>query len=180
MNNKTKGWIAAALGGVLLLSTGGTFAVWKATDTIQGARITAGTISLAVDGFEWRFSSDTLEAPEPIAASGAPASFTLPEGATAVGTATISAGVVGLTADLEVGAVTVNGDVDPASLTVEASWAWDGAQSESGTRAEGDAEYTETVEHDGTGTLTVTVTRNVGEPTAAVLDDITVTLTQRA
>lgn len=50
MNNKTKGWIAAGLGGALLLGTGGTFAMWSAGDSVLGGSIRTGNLAVSVDG----------------------------------------------------------------------------------------------------------------------------------
>jgi predicted ribosomally synthesized peptide with SipW-like signal peptide len=48
MRKKTKGWIAAGLGGALLLGTGGTFALWSDTHTVSGGSVDVG--HLRIDG----------------------------------------------------------------------------------------------------------------------------------
>jgi alternate signal-mediated exported protein len=47
MNKSTKGAIAAAGAGVLLLGGAGTLAFWNDTDTLNGGTLTAGTLDLS-------------------------------------------------------------------------------------------------------------------------------------
>lgn len=64
MNKKTKGWIAAGLGGALLLGTGGTFALWSDTATLRGGDISTGDLTLGnvtATAWEWAFVSNAID-----------------------------------------------------------------------------------------------------------------------
>lgn len=53
MNKKTKGILAGAAGGALLLGAGGTFALWSDSATVQGGSITAGQLDVEAQPLAW-------------------------------------------------------------------------------------------------------------------------------
>jgi len=112
MRDATEGWVAAALGSALLLGTGGTFALWTGTGTIEGTRIVVGSMTLDDDGFDWTVTSRGVQRAVQRDAGGR-AVFDVRPGDRIVGTATIAAALDGPGLDGTVhvprAAVTVNG-----------------------------------------------------------------------
>lgn len=61
MNKKTKGAIAAGSAALLLAGGAGTFAVWSDSETVGGASISSGNLSLeAGSSAEWKVNGATL------------------------------------------------------------------------------------------------------------------------
>ncbi len=72
MNKLTKGSIAAAAAGVLLLGGIGTVAFWTDSETIDGGSVTAGTLSLGTPvctptGDAWVYATGNAGAGDPVA-----------------------------------------------------------------------------------------------------------------
>jgi alternate signal-mediated exported protein len=87
MNTRTKGWIAAGLGGALLLGTGGTFALWSDAVTLSGGTAKAGALELTPsEDFGWEIV-DLTGAGVPVADD----TVELVPGVRVVGTASVSA-----------------------------------------------------------------------------------------
>jgi len=57
MTKKTRALVAAGAGAAVLLASGATFALWTASDSIEGSTITAGTLGIDVGNFEWRYTA---------------------------------------------------------------------------------------------------------------------------
>ena len=112
MNNKTKG-VIAGIAGLALLGGGTTFALWSDSDTISGATITNGQLSVTATGsMSWQDVSDAT-APVDITSIG---DFRMVPGDSLQGSQSLDVVVEGnnLVADLlvDTAAATVPADVE--------------------------------------------------------------------
>jgi len=112
MNNKTKG-VIAGIAGLALLGGGTTFALWSDSDTISGATITNGKLSVTATGsMSWQDVSDAA-APVDITSIG---DFRMVPGDSLQGSQSLDVVVEGnnLVADLlvDTAAATVPADVE--------------------------------------------------------------------
>ena len=108
MNKKTKGLAAIVLGGALVLGTGGTFALWHASDTIPGANVSTGHLTLQAAEFNWYVHNDGEWTTTPFD----PSAETLVAGQSLLGLAGLGPALAGtyMVADLEFDVSVTMGD----------------------------------------------------------------------
>jgi alternate signal-mediated exported protein len=172
MRKATKGAIAAAAGGALLLGGAGTLAFWTDTATTPGGTLTAGSLSLTPDtcADDW-----VLDTGEDVAGEVFdPATDTLVPGDVLTRECTFTIGAVGNHLRATVAAAPPPQIVGNPSLTVSAAVVEvDGAPA---------TEFTEANNGDSlTVGVTVTFDSGAGNDTqglVATLNDITITATQ--
>lgn len=112
MNKATKGALAVAAGGSLLLGGAGTLAYWTDTSTVTGGNITGGTLSLVDPTCSWTLAHSggaTLTNVDPTTIRLVPG-----DTATQTCTSTITA-----TGQFIKAALTVTGGADDNSTTIE-------------------------------------------------------------
>ena len=177
MNKKTKGLAAIVLGGALVLGTGGTFALWHASDIILGADASTGHLTLDADHFDWNLEHFDEES-ELVVTPFDPGTETLFAGQTLVGVAELNPVLAGsfMVADLEfdisvtMGNHTFERGVPHNGITVD--WADDSSTGFTGLIPGDSADRVYVVVDVGSGNQTDNVTVNIAP--------IQVTLAQRA
>jgi len=141
MKKATKGALAAAAAGSLLLGGAGSLAYWTGTDTVTGKDINGGTLALGAPSCDWTVShlGGTADPFDPTADLLVPG-----DTATEICTSTVTAKGANLTADLTVSGGDASGTLSPA-VTVTPTFDVGGSPTTSITSADDGATLTATI-----------------------------------